>query len=82
MLRAIFLFMRSTLQLIYWFYFAVGLSTAGYGEYPILIDNSPPVAGHVLDGDKLGQDIDFQSSDTQICAQWIDFYDPESTIDQ
>ncbi len=58
------------------------LLTAGHGDVPILIDFTPPVKGRVLDGEKIHQDIDYQHDTTQICAQWIDFYDPESGIDR
>ena len=60
----------------------MGLFTAGHGDEPILIDKSPPVVGTVLDGDKLQQDLRYQADNKRICAQWVDFYDPESGIDR
>ncbi|WAR20843.1 hypothetical protein MAR_014817 [Mya arenaria] len=60
----------------------VELFTAGHGEEPILIDKSPPIPGNVMDGDRLRKDKQFQADDHKICAQWIDFYDPESGIDR
>lgn len=62
--------------------FTVSLFTAGHGDEPILIDKSPPIPGIVLDGDRLHQDRQYQSEDNRICAQWKDFYDPESGIDR
>ncbi|KAJ8312545.1 hypothetical protein KUTeg_009918 [Tegillarca granosa] len=59
----------------------VDLFKAGHGDEPILIDRSPPIPGAVLDGELLRQDIMYQSDATKICAQWVDFYDPESGID-
>lgn len=60
----------------------VGLSATGAGETPILLDSTPPVAGYVLDGSQLGHDVCCQVSDTQVCAQWVDFHDPDSYIDR
>ncbi|WAR20850.1 CRB-like protein [Mya arenaria] len=60
----------------------VELFTAGHGEEPILIDKSPPIPGNVMDGDRLRKDRQFQADNHNICAQWIDFYDPESGIDR
>lgn len=62
-------------------FFVVDLFKAGHGDEPILIDRSPPIPGAVLDGELLRQDIMYQSDPTKICAQWVDFYDPESGID-
>ena len=58
------------------------LFTSGHGDEPILIDTSPPFPGNVLDGDRLQTDLKYQSSARRICAQWVDFYDPESGIDR
>ncbi|XP_070206105.1 uncharacterized protein [Littorina saxatilis] len=60
---------------------SVGLSATGAGETPVLLDSTPPVAGQVMDGTELGHDICCQVSANQICAQWADFYDPDSSID-
>nr|KAG5700346.1 hypothetical protein BaRGS_029598 [Batillaria attramentaria] len=58
----------------------VGLSVTGNSDSPILIDNTPPVPGHVMDGEGLGRDVCCQSNADQICVQWEDFADPESNI--
>ena len=58
------------------------MSTTGSSDEPILIDHSAPFAGHVMDGQQLGQDVCCQSDVTQICVQWQDFYDPDSNIDR
>lgn len=60
----------------------VGLFTTGHSDNPILIDRTPPVAGHVVDGDVMDADLQFQSRNNTICAQWTMFYDPESGIDK
>ncbi|WAQ98196.1 hypothetical protein MAR_022569, partial [Mya arenaria] len=60
----------------------VELFTGGHGEEPILIDKSQPIPGNIMDGDRLRKDRQFQADDDKICAQWIDFYDPESGIDR
>lgn len=57
------------------------LFTSGHGHDPVMIDRSPPIAGHVLDGDRLRRDRAYQSEDFKICAQWRDFFDPQSGID-
>ena len=62
--------------------FSVGLSATGSSDWPILIDHTPPTPGHVMDGAELGQDACCQKDTAQICAQWMDFYDPESNIDR
>ncbi|KAK7493720.1 hypothetical protein BaRGS_00015049 [Batillaria attramentaria] len=58
----------------------VGLSTAGSSASSIVFDNTPPVSGHVIDGAQYGQDVCCQKDSSQICAQWMDFYDPDSNI--
>ena len=45
-----------------------------------MMDRSPPIAGDVLDGDRLYDRI-YQPRDDRMCAQWIGWYDPESGID-
>jgi hypothetical protein len=60
----------------------VDLFTTGHGYEPIMIDRSPPIAGNVLDGDRLRNDRAFQADDDKICVQWIDFFDPESGLDR
>ncbi|KAL4222206.1 hypothetical protein ACF0H5_018244 [Mactra antiquata] len=60
----------------------VDLFTSGHGDEPILIDKSPPNPGTVLDGKRLQSDRQYQSDNKTICAQWVDFFDPESGIDR
>lgn len=63
-------------------FYIVGLSVTGSSDAPILLDSSAPVPGHVMDGSVFGQDICCQKNVTHLCAQWIDFYDPDSNIDR
>ena len=63
-------------------FIAVDLFTAGHGDEPILIDKTPPEVGTVLDGNKLQKDLRYQADNRQICAQWLNFFDPESGIDR
>ncbi|XP_070572594.1 uncharacterized protein [Ptychodera flava] len=58
----------------------VDLRTIGHSDFPIIVDTSPPIAGDVFDGPDHGIDIDFQSSSNRICANWQNFFDPESGI--
>ncbi|XP_070573688.1 uncharacterized protein [Ptychodera flava] len=58
----------------------VDLRTVGHSDFPIIVDTSPPIAGDVFDGPDHGIDIDFQSSSNRICANWQNFFDPESGI--
>ncbi|XP_070204336.1 uncharacterized protein [Littorina saxatilis] len=58
----------------------VGLTATGSGNVPILLDSSPPVAGEVLDGDKLGHNTCCTANATALCVQWRDFEDPQSHI--
>ena len=60
----------------------VELPTTTHSDNPILIDRTNPVAGHVFDGDVMGEDIQYQSDNSKICAQWKGFYDPESGINE
>ena len=64
------------------FSLVVGLSATGASDSPILLDRSAPIPGNVIDGSQLGHDMCCQSSTTQICAQWSDFVDLESTIER
>ncbi|KAI0220739.1 hypothetical protein LSAT2_027792 [Lamellibrachia satsuma] len=45
----------------------------------VIVDNTPPVAGNLLDS-ITGDDIDFQSSRTTLAAHWVNFYDLESGL--
>ena len=62
--------------------FSVGLFIASYGNEPILIDMTPPVYGQVYDGDEIKMDLMYQADTREICAQWLDFFDPESGIER
>ena len=56
--------------------------TAGHASEPIMIDQTPPVMGSILDGDVHLQDRDYQPYDDRMCVQWIDWFDAESGIDR
>ncbi|XP_021370398.1 uncharacterized protein LOC110461300 [Mizuhopecten yessoensis] len=58
----------------------VGLFTSGHGEDPIMIDRTAPLVGIVNDGAIIKSDIQYQYDTTTICANWVEFYDPESGI--
>ncbi|XP_033731540.1 uncharacterized protein LOC117321183 [Pecten maximus] len=58
----------------------VGLFTSGHGDDPIMIDRTAPLVGFVNDGLVLKSDIQYQYDTATICANWMDFYDPESGI--
>ncbi|XP_019614832.1 PREDICTED: uncharacterized protein LOC109462715, partial [Branchiostoma belcheri] len=58
----------------------VDLRTAGHGPYPILVDTTPPLAGDVYDGRSHGRQVNFQSSQSEICANWENFWDPDTGI--
>ncbi|XP_052073991.1 uncharacterized protein LOC127711867 [Mytilus californianus] len=58
----------------------VDLFTTAHSDNPILIDRTQPVAGHVLDGDIMDEDLKYQSDSSKVCAQWNGFYDPESGL--
>ncbi|KAK7496779.1 hypothetical protein BaRGS_00011988 [Batillaria attramentaria] len=49
----------------------VDLSATGTSEAPIIIDDTPPIAGHVMDGTLLGQDVCCQNGRTEICAHYF-----------
>ena len=51
------------------------------GEFPIAIDRTPPVAGTLVDGDLFPPvDVAWWAFNDTICAQWIDFFDPDTGI--
>lgn len=56
------------------------LLTAGHGEDPIMIDTSPPITGELYDGEEYMTDLMYQPFDDYICAQWFNWYDPESGL--
>ena len=55
-----------------------GYSTTGTSN-GVRVDSTPPLAGKVRDGQTL-VDIDYQSADTYIYANWDEFQDDESDI--
>ena len=60
----------------------VELMTSGHGEEPVMLDSTPPEAGHLLDGDVHLKDLAYQPYDDRLCVQWYDWFDPESGIDR
>eukprot|EP00105_Crassostrea_gigas_P044578 XP_019928726.1 PREDICTED: uncharacterized protein LOC105342845 [Crassostrea gigas] len=58
----------------------VDLRTIGRCDSPLIVDNSPPVAGTVNDGEIYGLDLDFTRYEDKICSNWQSFYDPQSGI--
>ena len=45
-----------------------------------MVDRTPPLAGMVNDGERVGTDIDYTSSTSMLCVNWQGFSDPESGI--
>ncbi|VDI44467.1 Hypothetical predicted protein, partial [Mytilus galloprovincialis] len=60
----------------------VDLFTTAHSDNPILIDRTQPVAGHVLDGEVMDEDLQYQFDSSKVCAQWNGFYDPESGLSE
>ncbi|XP_048250793.1 uncharacterized protein LOC124111176 [Haliotis rufescens] len=58
----------------------VDLMRVGVADHPIVIDTSPPIAGTVYDGPVYKHDLNFTKDADKICANWFNFYDPESGI--
>ncbi|XP_035662464.1 uncharacterized protein LOC118406510 [Branchiostoma floridae] len=58
----------------------VYLMTVGTADVPIVIDGSAPIGGDVFDGSDYGEDLDWTSELNEVCANWKDFYDPESGL--
>ncbi|XP_067658325.1 uncharacterized protein [Haliotis asinina] len=58
----------------------VDLKTVDVADHPIIIDNTPPVAGVVYDGDVNKLDLNYTMNTDKVCANWFDFHDPESGI--
>ena len=51
--------------------------------FPVLYDNTAPLAGTVIDGTVSGfTDQEYSSSRARVGGQWNDFSDPESNITQ
>lgn len=53
---------------------------SGHAPQPIMVDKTPPIVGVVSDGDRLQGDLQYQHETDKICAQWTNFFDPESGI--
>ncbi|XP_022102001.1 uncharacterized protein LOC110985344 [Acanthaster planci] len=58
----------------------VDLRTIDHADEPILVDDSPPIAGDLFDGPYAGRDLVFTKDRNEICANWYNWYDPESGI--
>eukprot|EP00117_Sycon_ciliatum_P029304 scpid3325/ scgid0538/ Aggrecan core protein; Cartilage-specific proteoglycan core protein len=58
---------------------AAGLFSVMTSSSVVIIDNSPPEKGHVIDGHGMS-DIDCQDSTVPLAAQWSGFTDTESYI--
>ncbi|XP_076076023.1 uncharacterized protein LOC143046845 [Mytilus galloprovincialis] len=58
----------------------VDLSKIGVADQSIIVDKTPPVAGQVLDGSVLGEDMQFTKDQEALCSNWKQFYDAESGI--
>ncbi|XP_038050728.1 uncharacterized protein LOC119723897 [Patiria miniata] len=58
----------------------VDLRTIDHADEPILVDDSPPIAGDLFDGPYAGRDLVFTKDRNEICANWHNWYDPESGI--
>ncbi|KAK3101936.1 hypothetical protein FSP39_007496 [Pinctada imbricata] len=58
----------------------VDLRTIKVADAPILVDRSPPIPGVVNDGTTYGVDSIYTNNKREICANWQNFYDPESGI--
>ena len=58
-----------------------GLSATGSSPEPILVDTSPPLAGHVsFSNTDSGAGLAYSLSSTTLTASWSGFQDPESGI--
>ncbi|XP_041378093.1 uncharacterized protein LOC121390363 [Gigantopelta aegis] len=58
----------------------VDLMKVRSADSPIVIDITPPTPGIVYDGSIYKHDLDFTKNNTEICANWADFFDTESGI--
>ncbi|KAJ8321023.1 hypothetical protein KUTeg_002610 [Tegillarca granosa] len=54
---------------------AIGISD------PIIVDETPPISGNVYDGPVFKKDLKYTKDKESICANWENFYDPDSGID-
>lgn len=60
--------------------YTAGLVTVAVSEEAIMVDRTPPLAGTVNDGKRVGTDIDYTPSTSMLCVNWQGFSDPESGI--
>ncbi|KAK6192291.1 hypothetical protein SNE40_003784 [Patella caerulea] len=58
----------------------VQLASIKSSDRPLIIDITPPIAGQVFDGPIYKHDQSYTKYNNKLCANWIDFYDPESGI--
>ncbi|CAG2187681.1 unnamed protein product [Mytilus edulis] len=58
----------------------VDLRTKRVADAPIIVDKTPPIAGHVNDGPVYKTDLMYTKNCEQLCSNWHHFYDPESGI--
>ncbi|ESO91907.1 hypothetical protein LOTGIDRAFT_176774, partial [Lottia gigantea] len=56
------------------------MSALRSADSPLIIDVTPPIAGEVYDGPLYKHDLMFTKDSNKICANWVDFYDPESGL--
>ena len=59
---------------------AVGLSTVAVHPQPVFVDRTPPQAGSVRDGSTALRDIQYQSSNNEVCMNYNGFVDQDSGI--
>ncbi|KAK6174798.1 hypothetical protein SNE40_013376 [Patella caerulea] len=58
----------------------VNMSAIKSADHPLILDNTPPIAGEVYDGPLFKHDLVYTKDSNKICANWVDFFDPESGI--
>ena len=49
-------------------------------DTPIRVDRTPPISGHVNDGNSTSSDTDYQHDTTTLCVSWDRFLDPHTGI--
>ncbi|XP_033637723.1 uncharacterized protein LOC117298529 [Asterias rubens] len=58
----------------------VDLRTVEHADEPILVDDTPPIAGDLFDGPYAGRDLAFTKDRNEICGNWYNWFDPDSGI--
>ncbi|ESO82597.1 hypothetical protein LOTGIDRAFT_236952 [Lottia gigantea] len=58
----------------------VNISALRSADHPLILDITPPIAGKVYDGPLYKHDLMYTKDSNKICANWVDFYDPESGL--